>query len=192
MPHMQKILAGIKIDELLEQIQSSPDLWDRYDFRTHFYDNSPHREVSDIWLRYNDWSNFDTENPSAFSSKHESVYYSAYYELPAVKAIMDGLMTIVDGAELGGCLITKIPPGKRVYRHSDAGHWHSEYYLSKYLITLQSAPGQVFEFDNESHEAEAGDLFIFDNRPEHWVINDSAVDRISLICAIRQKTHNDQ
>lgn len=186
MPFMQKILEGIKVDDMINEINAIPQLWNKHTLRTQNAD-SPHREVSDIWLRYRDYAEFDENNPQNFANEHESVWYPAAYQLPAVREAIEKIAVLVDCDRLGGCLITKVPPGKQVYPHSDAGHWHSEYYLSKYLLLLQSAPQQTFEYHGEIHVGEAGDLFIFDNRPVHWVMNDSDVDRISLIMAIRQK-----
>lgn len=189
MGFMQKIMSGVKVDELLDQVQSKPDLWDRYTMRTKLLPNSAHRDVQDIWIRYNDWSNFDPENPQDFSNEHESVYYSAYYEIPALKPIIEGIMAITDGAELGGVLLTKITAGKRVYPHKDSG-WHVETYRNKVLLLLSSDKGQSFNFGEEKHEGQSGDVFLFDNRAEHEVINASDTDRISLILAIKPKGHN--
>lgn len=184
---MQKIFEGVEVKGLLEQLKERPELWNRYTLRTKLMPDSPHREVDDIWLRYRDYSEFDINNPTAFAGNHKAIWYAAAEYLTIARAIINGLMTTVDGAELGGCLITRIPPGKQVYPHTDSGAWHSEYYAHKYLIALQSAPGQSFNFEGESHEAKAGDCFVFDNRPLHWVVNNSNIDRISLICAIRHK-----
>jgi hypothetical protein len=54
---------------------------------------------------------------------------------------------------------------------------------------LQSAPGQSFNYKDETHEGETGGLFIFDNRTSHWVDNFSDVDRISLIISGRHESH---
>lgn len=187
MNHMHKVLSGVLVDDLITQLNAKPELWNRYNFRTQSYAHSPHREVDDIILRYRDFSDFDSEQPERFSDEHRAQYYAAYHELPALKALIDNIFTLVDGEELGGILITRIGAGKQVYPHSDQGAWHSEHYLCKALLLLQSAPKQSFNFDNETHEGEAGDLFVFDNRPCHWVINDSDTDRVSLILAIKQK-----
>lgn len=187
-PNKNMVKADFKfnVSELVDQIEANPSLWDRYTMRTALLENSPHREVSDIWLRYRDWSEFDKDNPQSFSDEHVSQFYAAYYELPAVQEIVLSVMEkMPEYAELGGCLITKIPAGKQVYPHSDAGAWHSKYYARKVLILLKSAPGQSFNFGDESHEGEAGDVFFFDNRPIHSVVNNSDTDRISLILAIR-------
>ena len=184
--HMVKADFKFDVSELVNQIDDNPSLWDRYTMRTALLENSPHREVSDIWLRYRDWSEFDIDNPQYFSDEHISQFYAAYYELPGAQSIISEVMkTMPDHAKLAGCLITKVPAGKQVYPHSDAGAWHSAYYNRKVLILLKSEPWQSFNFGDESHEGEAGDVFFFDNRPVHSVVNNSNTDRISLILAIR-------
>lgn len=185
MEPMRKI-GHLDTSELLEQIQAMPELWDRYDMRTRLFENSPHRAVSDIWLRYRDFSEFDPDDPQAFAGPHVSHWYAAYHALPAASVIIDSIMAELPSAELGGVLITKIPPGKAVERHTDAGHWHSEYFKSKFLVLLQSAPGQLFNFDGKSYAGETGDVFKFDNLVYHSVTNDSDIDRISLILAIKE------
>jgi quercetin dioxygenase-like cupin family protein len=184
--HMKKLPFQIPVSKLNEELAEHPELWDLLTLRTQAAD-SPHREVSDIWLRYRSWDEFDPGNPQAFSDQHESIFYAAYYKLPAMEWILAQLVDRLGPFELGGILITKIPPGKSVKPHSDAGRWHSEYFSTKVLVLLNSAPGQQFCFENgEVHEGEAGEVFTFDNRPVHWVTNDSDQDRISLIFAIRK------
>lgn len=189
-PNMVKADFTIDVQKLVNEINENPDLWNQHTLRTKDY-GSPHREVSDIWLRYNSPNNFDPFNPEQFSDKHTSVWYPAVAKLPAFEKVLDDLLDKLEqrriGIELGGVLITKIPPGKRVFPHSDAGKWHADYYDTKVLILLESAPGQTFNYANESHEGIAGEVFFFNNAPEHWVINNSDVDRISLILATKRK-----
>jgi quercetin dioxygenase-like cupin family protein len=176
----------LDISSLRNQLDEHPELWDEYDMRTRLYENSPHREVSDIWLRYRDWAEFDPNDPMSFADEHRSIFYPAYFELWEVADVIAKVMwKFKPGAKLGGCLITKIPPGKQVYPHSDSGSWHSEYYNRKVLVLLQSAPGQSFNFRDEKYEGKTGEVFIFDNNPVHSVVNNSEVDRISLILAVR-------
>lgn len=184
-PHMRKLPFVASVCELNEQILDHPHLWDRFDLRTRAED-SPHREVSDIWIKYRRQSEFDETQPEKFADMHQQIWYEAYYFLPAIKPIIRQLRAELGEFDLGGVLITKIPPGKQVYPHSDAGQWHPEYFDTKVLVLLSSAPGQRFCYENEMHEGNAGDVFEFDNRPVHWVVNDSDVDRVSLIFAIRK------
>lgn len=188
MPRMQKVLEGIKVGEILQELSLNPHLWDQHPLRT--APGSPHEGCHDIWLRFRDWFEYDSLNPADFCNEaYEPVWYPAIGHLPAVKATISHIYTLVSGGELGGCLITRIPAGQSVKLHQDSGH-NCHHYLSKYLLLLQSAPGQSFNFDNdERHEGVAGDLFLFDNRFPHEVTNPTGVDRLSLIMSIR---HQDQ
>lgn len=177
----QDLIAGAIAD-----LAEHPEVWNRYTMRTRLLENSPHRDVDDIWLRYNDWSNFDPENPQAFAGPHVSTWYAAYYTLTAVRELVQHILrTYAADHEIGGVLITRIPAGKSVLRHSDAGHWHSEHHRDKFMCHLQSAPGQYFSYDERSFGARSGDIVKFDNLIPHSVTNDSGVDRISLILATR-------
>jgi len=181
---MVKIGLKFNTSFALKELNNSHWLWNQHTFRTKT-PGSSHREVDDIFLRYKHW-----ELPIDQANTHESVWYPAIDQLPSVKEIISHIMfSYPESAELGGCLITKIPPGNQVYPHSDKGTWHSEYYNKKVLVLLQSAPGQSFNFDRESHEGENGEVFEFDNMPIHGVVNNSTTDRISLILAIRDITH---
>jgi len=182
--NMKKILTGIDVEPLMKELNEHPLLWNYYPHRTES-PTSPHREASDIWLRYRDYADFDPNNPADFASKHESVWYVASFLMPTIRHEIELITEMLGIDELGGCLITKIPPGKQVYPHNDAGFWHSEYYNDKYLLLLQSAYDQKFCYQGEEHRGNAGDLFSFNNLVEHWVVNNSDTDRISLIIAGR-------
>jgi hypothetical protein len=189
MAEMQKIFEGICVARLLDQLDEHPELWDKHNMRTSLYPDSPHRNAHDIWLRFNAFENFDPANPQAFLDEHEPVWYPAIEDLPEAKKIIEEIALICGIEEIGGVLITKIPAGKSIFPHADSG-WNCHYFLEKYLLLLQSAPGQHFCYKDEIHEGEAGDLFIFDNRTVHWVENWADVDRISLIISGRHESHN--
>jgi hypothetical protein len=177
----QDIIAGAITD-----LNAHPEVWNRYTMRTRLLDNSPHRDVDDIWLRYRDFAEFDPDNPQAFAGPHQSLWYAAYYTLTAVRELVQYILReYAAKSEIGGVLITKIPPGKSVLRHSDAGYWHSEHYRDKFMVHLQSAPGQYFSYDERSYGARTGDVVKFDNLIPHSVSNESGIDRISLILATR-------
>jgi len=182
MNKMFKIADGVDVKPLLHSIELQPGLWNQYALRTTHL-NSPHAAVSDIWIRYNAWKNLDPACPQNFSDEHDSVWYPAYAALPEVQPIIFQLMRHVQGERLGGVLITRIPPGGKVAPHADGG-WHAGYY-KKYAVHLEAGPGQTFNFEGESHCAEPGDIYQFDNSATHWVNNDSAVDRTTLIICIK-------
>ena len=170
---IKKIGEGINVAPILWQLQAHPELWDENKGRTEDPD-SPHHELSDIWVRYA----ADTQESGA----HESIWYPCA-DLLGAKELVYPLMSYVNGDRLGGVLITKIPAGKECKPHTDPG-WHARYY-EKFAIQIQSAPGQRFCFDGESLESKPGDLYWFDNAHTHWVTNPTPNDRITMIVCIK-------
>lgn len=189
MNHFHLIAKNLPVDELRMQIARQPWLWDQHTMRKTL-PGTPHRDMSDIWLRYNAWENFKPEDPCAFGEPHESVWYPAFYALPAVRPLIFDLMAHVQGERLGGVLITKVPPGGKIDAHVDGG-WHVDYYSSKYYIQIEGAEGQQFWAEPAQGKRETispmpGDLWKFDNRVLHGVDNRSNSDRMTLIVCIKR------
>lgn len=184
MNNMMHIASGINVLPLQLALKRNPQLWNEITSRTE-HPESPHRDVSDIHIRYNDLKNH--ENRVQFNLEHDSVWYPSVAVLPEVKEIAFQLMGLVRGERLGGILITRIPPGKQCFPHIDGG-WHASYY-DKYAIQIQGNAEQAFCFDNESFSAAPGDVYWFDNSTSHWVTNNSNEDRITLIVCIRSERY---
>lgn len=156
---------------------SNPDLWNQHTSRTESPD-SPHHGLDDIWARYGDPARAQDGAP------HESFWYPAA-DILGIKPLCLDIMRAVDGVELGGVLITRIPPGAMCKPHDDQG-WHARRY-EKFGVQITSAPGQAFHFDGESLETKPGDLFWFDNSHTHWVTNDTPYERVTMIVCIRKE-----
>jgi uncharacterized RmlC-like cupin family protein len=166
------------VEKLYAQLQAP--VWDEIRLRT-FHPQSPHREVSDIWVRYNDWANFDGDMHK-FNGPHESVWYPVTERLSEAKRLSE---EVAQGAQLGAVLITKIPAGKRVYPHVDEG-WHAGYY-TKHAIQIRGNERQRFVVAGEELVTLTGDEFVFNNSVPHWVLNESDEDRITLIICVRRE-----
>lgn len=162
--------------ELLEH----PEIWDEITYRTE-HPKSPHREVSDIWLRYNDLANYKGDM-SAFNGPHESVWYPVVRCLPSVIPLAYRLVREVHAKLLGGILITKVPAGKQVYPHVDQG-WHARTY-QKVALQIQGNDKQGFCYEDGELSAASGDSYWFHNHVPHWVRNDSEEDRVTLIITL--------
>src|SRR6185369_7648113 len=67
----------------------------------------------------------------------------------------------------------------------DSG-WHVDYY-DKYNVTLQSAPGCSFRYTgtNEVIQDRPGDVYRFDNRVPHEVVNESTEDYIVMVVCLK-------
>lgn len=175
---------GFEVAPLVRQLGAHPDAWNAHTMRTTLYEATPHNEVSDIWVRYNDWENFNGD-PQAFNGPHESVWYPVVANIPAAWSLARKVMRYVGGKELGGVLITRIPPGGNVNPHIDQG-WHAGYY-EKFAIQVKGNKDQAFCFDDAELRPMPGDLYTFDNSFRHWVTNDSDSERITLIICIRKQ-----
>lgn len=166
---------------LLAELAEHPEVWNEITHRT-AHPNSPHREVSDIWVRYNDLKNFNG-NMARFNGPHKSVWYPVSEKLPSVKALSEELAEALEAECLGGILITKVPAYKQVYPHADSG-WHAGFY-QKVGMQLAGNEDQAFCFDDGELSAMPGETYWFDNHVRHWVRNDSSEDRITLIVTLK-------
>ena len=73
--------TGFDVSGLQRQLEAAPELWNQHRERTEMY-GTPHGDVSDIWVRYNDWKNY-TGDWKAFHEQHDSVWYPAVSRIPA-------------------------------------------------------------------------------------------------------------
>lgn len=182
MDPIRLVKTGLDVHEAVEQLEANPQFWDQYTLRTDRY-GTPHNGVSDIWVRYNAWENFKSD-PAEFNGPHWSVWYPVADALPAVKALAEEVYREAGGNQLGGVLITRIPPGGIVKPHVDGG-WHAGYY-EKYAVQLKGNGRQSFCFDSAKLRTYPGDLYTFDNSQEHWVVNESAGERITMIVCLKK------
>jgi hypothetical protein len=184
--HFLKI-GETDVKPLNAEIAAHPELWDQVTLRK-TAPGTPHRAMSDIWVRYNDVKPFLAKGDlSTFNDRHVPIWYPAWRALPALRPIVFGLMARVEGEMIGGVLITRIPPGGGIEPHTDRG-WHVDYY-EKFYVALQSEPGALFLCqhggEREALNPAPGEIHLFDNRKEHWVDNRSDQDRVTLIVCIR-------
>lgn len=171
------IASGWGVGAILWQLQNHPELWNQHTARTESAD-SPHHGLDDIWARFGDAERAED------GQAHRARWYPAA-ELLGIKQMCHDLMHMVHGVELGGVLITRIPPGAKCRPHIDPG-WHASYY-EKFAVQIASGPGQRFCFEGEILETRPGDVFWFDNQHLHWVDNDTPFERISMIVCIKRE-----
>ena len=158
-------------------ILKHPELWNEHNARTKD-ESSPHYELDDIWPRFGEIEYAENNQP------HDSKWYPSA-DILGIKPLVYDLFRAVEGVELGGVLITRIPSGKECKPHTDPG-WHARRY-DKFGVQITSAPGQKFCFEEEELETKPGDIFWFDNQYTHWVVNPTPYDRITMIVCIRKE-----
>lgn len=175
---MEFAKLGLKVDvEPLKAALETTDLWNKIPFRKRL----EHEEMVDIWVRFNDIQPFIKKgNLDGLCDEHDSVWYRSPL-VPLVKPIAHQIMSHVQGERLGGILITKLPPGGKIGKHSD-GYWHAEYY-DKYYVPVKDT-GSRFIFDSGAIEPEEGDVWWFDNSKPHAVEN-TDTERMAMIVCIK-------
>lgn len=185
-----RVTDSLNVLDLQKELLANLDEFDRYNQRRVF-PNSPHAQMNDIWVRYNDINPFLVKGSlEGFDAEHDSVWYPVIDKLPSVKKVVFDLMYQVDGERLGGVLITKLPPGGHIARHTDSG-WHARYY-DKFFVPIQIKEGAIFGFDDGDIHAKEGEAWWFDNSQPHWVTNNSNCDRIGMIVCIRTEKYKDK
>lgn len=183
MRHFEKIATGIDVAPLRAQILAQPELWDAYAERR-ASPESPHHGVPDIWVRFRARS--ELTEPQHYREPHFSVFYPAWRALPALQPIVFGLMAQARAVQLGGILITKIPPGGRVKPHSDAaGGWHPNFYNHKVYVPVMANDRCVNYCEDEAIVLRPGDASTFNNLLMHEVVNDGPTDRVTAIVCMR-------
>lgn len=173
-----ELANGVDVSEIKAELDSNPDLWNLFNHRK-VAPGSPHSDMTDIWVRSNTLDNLGPK----FCDEHFSVWYEAAKKLPATKKFIMDLMAFVSGEILGGVLITKIPPGGKILPHVD-NTWHAKYY-DKFYLQIQGSENQAFISNDQDYRPKTGDVYWFNNTREHWVENNSNIDRITLIICIR-------
>lgn len=191
MPRTHELVCkGLPVAPLQAEVLKCYSKFDEYHYRRTF-EGSPHAGMTDLWVRYNDVRPYEASGDfKGFGDAHDSIWYPIADSLPSLKPVVFDLMRIVEGERLGGILITKVPPGGRILRHTDAG-WHAQYY-DKFYVPVLNKPGATFEFDDGVIDPDLGDAWWFDNSQPHWVENRSDTDRIAMIVCIRTELFKDQ
>jgi hypothetical protein len=116
-------------------------------------------------------------------TEHRNVFWPAWYALPALRPIVFGLMARVSAVELGSIIITRLPPGKAILPHSDAGSWAPEFYSCKAHLTV--AGEALVRCAEDQCMFLRGAVWTFDNLLTHSVENVGDRDRISVIISMR-------
>lgn len=183
MRYFQQIGVGVDVMPLAHALQRQPELWNQNTYRSTFKD-TPHREVEDIWIRYPDAQ--EGQSNDEVANIETSIWHPAIERLPQVKPLILSLMNRVEAYDLCRVLITRLSPGKKIYPHADVGgaYVHMKD-VARYHIPIQALPGCVFGCGDEEVQMATGDVWWFNAHAVHYVVNNSADDRIHLLVDVR-------
>lgn len=186
-------LAQVDVTPLMLAIRRRPELWKEDSFLRH-YPQGPFGETESIMLRFPKIADFSKDKSGRKMEKykanllpgfdqHENEDKPPFKSLTEARPIIFALMAMTQGERLGRVMVNKIAPGGRIFPHADTPV-HADYY-SRFHVVLQSQPGVVFRCGDESVYMATSEVWWFNNKLEHEVINNSADDRIHMIVDIR-------
>ena len=179
MTRFVQLASGVDVVPVMLELNRAADLWDR-DPERRLYPGTPHAAMTDITVRYMPEAHVTMETRR---TEHRNVFWPAWHALPSLRPMVFALMTRVQATELGSILITKLPPGKMIAPHSDAGNWAPCHYNCKCHITL--AGTALVRCDEDAVTMKQGDIFTFDNLLLHSVECVGNSDRIVVIISMR-------
>jgi hypothetical protein len=168
------------VEPLRAALLAHPELWNQYKGRLN-HPQSPHRYTDDIWMRFAK-ENLDHPDDRVMGP-HESVWYPASEILASGKDLAERMYRYVEGKELGGVLIIRVPAGSRILPHVDLG-WHAAYY-QKIAVQIEGHPQQEFAFEDGSLSAMSGESYWLNNAYPHWVTNPTLRDWINMTVCYR-------
>jgi len=175
-----QIAAGVETLPLQLELARNEQLWDQRPDRR-LYPGTPHAAMTDITVRY--MPEADLTCLDVRRREHRNVFWPAWHALPSLRPVIFALMTRVQAVELGSILITRLPPGKQIDPHSDAGSWAPTFYHCKCHFTVKGSA--VITCEDEACEFSAGSVWTFDNLLTHAVENRGDQDRICVIVSMR-------
>lgn len=193
MQHFYRLGTGLDTRPLMLAIRRRPELWQEDTFLRH-YPQGPFGQTETIMLRFPVKVQFDgpdadekialyKANQLPGFDQHESIDYPAYKLLPEARMLVMGVFKAVDGERLGRVMVNKVAPGGRIFRHADTPE-HANYY-SRFHICLDSRPGARFLCADEEVYMAPGEVWWFNNKLEHEVVNNSDHDRIHIVMDAR-------
>jgi len=177
MTYFRLIHSGMDMTQLKVQLAQAPELWGEHGDRI-TRAASPHAESQDIWLRYFPRETLTSDDD--FNAPGRCMFYPAWWRLPGLHRVVWTLMAQFQATELGGILITRLPPGGRILPHADDS-WHAHYFNRKVYLAIQSNPWCINRCGDEAVSFRPGELWEFNNLVRHDVHNGGEQERLAAI-----------
>lgn len=170
----------------IARLEKSHGVW-KADTYLRDYPQGPFGQCESIILRFPPRSVHETEELLKQAlvniDQHENVDQPVFKSLTEARPLVFNLMAAVEGERLGRVMINKLLPGGVIYPHADTP-LHADYW-DRFHIVLASAPGSNFRCGDEVVNMRTGDIWWFNNKLEHEVVNNSAHERVHMIIDIR-------
>lgn len=185
MNHFKLLAAGLPVQPLIDAINANPQLWDANTIRQDF-PGSPHHDTQCIWLRAPERIAPDTVFDDLVA--HDTGAMDVLQ--PAANEILKPIMEALGVKELGRMMVVTLRPGGVIDPHPDQGAYAEHY--ERFHLVLTSDYGNRFYCGDDMVHMQPGELWTFDHRTEHTVVNDSTLERIHVIFDAVRVTQSDE
>ncbi len=180
----KEISGGFDPAPLLARL--TDEMWEAEE-RRQSYPGSAHAEAQSIFIRWAKIEEGDDPIAESFQSLDIVDYPHLSVLMPEIgAALMETLILISLGGlprlgVMGKVMLTRLPPGAHILRHSDEGLYADIY--DRFHLCLQGEG--TFECGGKLLRPKPGDIFWFNHKRLHCVRNDGATDRIHLIVDVK-------
>lgn len=144
-----------------------------------------HRQGQLITVRYPHIPEDISTNPETYKRVSDDLFainYEPWHIFTELKPLLYALMFLVQGTHLGGVGIINLGAGRHIEKHFDTGQ--STIFYNRYHIILCGRPECWFTCgkgtDREQVAMRDGEVWYFDSRKQHSVVNNDTRDRISV------------
>lgn len=173
MRSFELLSSGLDVEPLNEALKRQTELWDEVTGRQD-YPGSAHKDTKAIFLRW--CKGLDVQ--SAFT-EIPAFNFPAMGKLKEAHNLINEITSRAGAKELGRILIVNLRSGGAITPHADEGVY-ADYY-ERFHLVLHSESGNIFKCDGEEVEMKTGELWWFNHKECHEVVNKSQSDRIHLI-----------
>jgi hypothetical protein len=173
-----KICTGLDVAPLVASLDAQPHLWYEHVGRQS-YEGSAHRDTETIFLRW-----CQGETVEAAFTELDAIDYPGIFQLPESRTLIAEVLRLVESDQVARVIITRLKPGGLISAHADEGVYADHY--ERFHVPLVSEQGNMFfvkhsEDNGEYAEMKPGELWWFNHKKVHAVINESNQHRIHLI-----------
>jgi hypothetical protein len=175
-----KIAKDIDVNKFISTLEGDPTLWDSHTIRQDLKGSAHHDTKCVIFrgpVRYR--YPFEITMEEWQSKTHAKYYDVENYFGPIYHDLMSEVLGIIGATEIGYVMAVSLQALGHIDKHIDEGAY-ADYY-DRYHLVLKSDMGNLFINEDERVWMKEGELWKFNHRVMHYLLNLSTADRWHLI-----------
>lgn len=138
-----------------------------------------HGVVDDIVLRFQ-----PVQGQHTLMSYFNDLDCVDYFSQGFLKETMKLVTGVFDSAKFGRIVVAKLHPNSVIKTHVDEGNYVKAH--DRFHLVITANPGVKFKCEEEEVHMGAGEIWWFDNKKEHSVVNKGDAERIHVVVDMRK------